>query len=124
MFMIELCFVPENSSSKISHPLHSEFFYLAYAHTRKVKRNALVNFIFVNYNNSFYLIVPVGDGQGLSKVRSTLSGMFIFRGGEIFFLGGVSICKGGGNAAAGVVSSTSDWNAILIAVLGNRKVHL
>ena len=66
----------------------------------------------------------MGDGQGLSKVRSTLSGMFIFRGGEIFFLGGVSICKGGGNAAAGVVSSTSDWNAILIAVLGNRKVHL
>lgn len=71
-----------------------------------------------------YLIVPVGEGHGLSKERSTRSGMLILRGGEIFFLGGVSICRGGGIAVAGVVSSTRDWNAILIAVLGNRKVHL
>lgn len=55
-----------------------------------------------------YLIVPVGEGHGLSKERSTRSGMLILRGGEIFFLGGVSICRGGGIVVAGVVSSTRD----------------
>lgn len=42
-----------------------------------------------------YLIVLVGEGYGLLKERLIRFGMFILRGGEIFFLGGVFICRGG-----------------------------
>lgn len=71
-----------------------------------------------------YLIVLVGEGYGLLKERLIRFGMFILRGGEIFFLGGVFICSGGGNVVVGVVFFIRDWNVILIVVFGNRKVYL
>lgn len=70
-------------------------------------------------------MVPVGDGQGLSNRGGwTGSGMLIFNGGNgAFFFGGVSSC-GGGGAVVGGLSSTKDWNTILIFVLGNLRTHL
>lgn len=71
-----------------------------------------------------YLIVLVGEGYGLLKECLICFGMFILRGGEIFFLGGVFICRGGGNVVVGVVFFIRDWNVILIVVFGNCKVYL
>lgn len=69
----------------------------------------------------FYLIVPVGEGQGLLATCSTF-GMSILRGANaVFFLGEAfpGLCVGGGG-----VSSTREWNTILILVLGKRSMHL
>lgn len=64
-----------------------------------------------------YLIVPVGEGNGDPKLVSW-SGMLILSG-CILRLGGDGTLAGGGSK-----SSTSDWNWILMFVLGKRSVHL
>jgi hypothetical protein len=94
--------------------------------------------------DSAYLIVPVGETQGLWKLASCCSGMFIFSGGIGFRLGGLGIQTSGGGAhgatftvvvvvvvvdVAGldetfISSGGSAWNTILIFVLGKRSTHL
>lgn len=62
-------------------------------------------------------MVPVGEGMGLTRLRRSGSGMWIFSG---------EIC--GYSGRSGDVGASSLWyrdvNWILMAVLGNRKVHL
>ena len=65
-----------------------------------------------------YLMVPVGEGQGLVLIFCG-SGMLIRRGGiGLRRFGGLGICCGVFSA------STSAWNTILMLVLGNRSTHL
>lgn len=64
-----------------------------------------------------HLMVPVGEGMGLTKLRRSGSGMWIFSG---------EIC--GYSGRSGDAGASSAWNRavnwIFMAVLGNRKVHL
>jgi hypothetical protein len=74
-----------------------------------------------------YLMVPVGEGQGLENLRSFASGMLIRKGG----MGGLMRCVGLGCCAPGaaigssvLLSSSTRWNTILMLVLGKRSTHL
>ena len=69
---------------------------------------------------STHLIVPEGDGHAVAKwMESFSSGIFIFSGGAFGLL--VFLITGD---TFDTSLDTSDWNMILISVLGNRNRHL
>ena len=85
------------------------------------------NALLITLEEVVYLMVPVGDGQGLAKpVRG--GGMLICKGciGLAYFGAGEMGFGGGGGRGGGAGSSSliNDSNFILMLVLGNLKVHL
>lgn len=64
-----------------------------------------------------HLMVPVGEGTGLTRVRRSGSGMWIFSGEMCGYSG-----RRGDIGASSWGSSDVNWT--LMAVLGKRKVHL
>lgn len=64
-----------------------------------------------------HLMVPVGEGTGLTRLRRSGSGMWILSG-EICGYSG----RSGDAGASSWGNSAVNW--ILMAVLGNRSVHL